>query len=255
MTERIELWDDPSPASTRAEMAIAGMFTSPCVRNVNRPTLTPFVVDGSDTAVIVCPGGGMVHLAIEHEGSQVAEWCNKQGASAYVLEYRMIPTTSDEDVQAQLAALITQPLLEGPLGQHLPIAGADIAAAIIWARARHKNVVIVGFSAGAYTVMEAALASDPSVRPDAVAAIYLPRYETRDVPADAPPLWVSAAMNDPLGVQGSFKVTEMWQQAKRPVELHLYEGGSHGYGMNTTGTSTDRWIEQLGAWLRMHKLL
>ena len=103
-------------------------------------------------------------------------------------------------------------------------------------------------------VMQLQSLNDP-ISLDEVAAIYLPRYETRDVPADAPPLWVSAAMNDPLGVQGSFKITEMWQQAKRPVELHLYEGGSHGYGMNTTGTSTDRWIEQLGAWLRMHKLL
>src|SRR5512133_3696394 len=41
------------------------------------------------TAVLICPGGGYVHLAMDHEGKQVAEWFNKQGVDAWILKYRL----------------------------------------------------------------------------------------------------------------------------------------------------------------------
>ena len=40
------------------------------------------------SAVIVCPGGGYVHLAMDHEGKQIAEWFNNLGVTAFVLQYR-----------------------------------------------------------------------------------------------------------------------------------------------------------------------
>ena len=38
------------------------------------------------TAVIVCPGGSYMRLAMDHEGKQVAEWMNMIGVTAFVLE-------------------------------------------------------------------------------------------------------------------------------------------------------------------------
>ena len=34
----------------------------------------------SSAAVVVCPGGGYHHLAVDHEGRQVAEWLNSMGS-------------------------------------------------------------------------------------------------------------------------------------------------------------------------------
>lgn len=248
--ERIELWDDPSPASTRAVMAPSDTFPLvPCVRNINRPTLTPYVIDGSDTAFIVCPGGGMVHLAIEHEGSDVCEWANKQGASGYVLEYRQLPTETDADVQKLLFEIVTKPLDQGPFAEQAVLAGEDLAAAVAYVRQHHSKVVVVGFSAGARTAYEAI---DAGV--DAIAFVYGPTMPERSLEG-APPAWIAIAADDPIGIKPVINLFERWNAAGSPAELHIFERGSHGFGMIPTDTSTDEWVEALGAWLRMHKLL
>ncbi len=40
-------------------------------------------------AVLICPGGGYSHLAMDHEGKQAAEWLNQLGIAGIVLKYRM----------------------------------------------------------------------------------------------------------------------------------------------------------------------
>ena len=62
--------------------------------DADKPTITPFIVSGeraTGTAVIVCPGGGYLHLAIEKEGTDVAHWWNSLGVTAFVLKYRLGP--------------------------------------------------------------------------------------------------------------------------------------------------------------------
>src|SRR5258708_9908716 len=54
---------------------------------VSLPTLTvwqPPVGRRTGTAVIVCPGGGYTHLAMTHEGTEVAVWLNSLGITAFV---------------------------------------------------------------------------------------------------------------------------------------------------------------------------
>ncbi|MFN8207688.1 MAG: hypothetical protein U0T82_09840 [Bacteroidales bacterium] len=41
------------------------------------------------TAVVICPGGAYAHLAMDHEGKQVAEWFNKLGVDTFILKYRL----------------------------------------------------------------------------------------------------------------------------------------------------------------------
>ena len=40
-------------------------------------------------AIVDCPGGGYVHLALDHEGHQWASYFNEQGIAYFVLKYRM----------------------------------------------------------------------------------------------------------------------------------------------------------------------
>ena len=46
-------------------------------------------------AVVICPGGGYEHLAMEHEGTQWAPFFNNLGIAVVVLKYRM-PNGNDE---------------------------------------------------------------------------------------------------------------------------------------------------------------
>lgn len=39
--------------------------------------------------VMMCPGGGYDHLAINHEGHDMARWFNSQGVTYAVLQYRL----------------------------------------------------------------------------------------------------------------------------------------------------------------------
>ena len=39
-------------------------------------------------ALIICPGGGYGHLAMGHEGTEIAEWANRMGMAAIICDYR-----------------------------------------------------------------------------------------------------------------------------------------------------------------------
>ena len=70
-----------------------GVNLSQCVdisvHNVTTPTLTPYLVAGADSAVVVAPGGGYSILAIDREGTDIAKWLNSIGVSAFLLKYRV----------------------------------------------------------------------------------------------------------------------------------------------------------------------
>ncbi len=58
----------------------------------NEATITVFhPADSINTgmAVVVCPGGGYTHLAMDHEGMQVAKWLADNGITGVVLKYRL----------------------------------------------------------------------------------------------------------------------------------------------------------------------
>src|SRR5271154_2640516 len=57
------------------------------------PKLFVYPATGAEPhpAVIVMPGGGYQHLAIEKEGGEEARWLNAHGVTAFVLEYRLGP--------------------------------------------------------------------------------------------------------------------------------------------------------------------
>jgi len=74
------LWPDGAPGAVGTE-------------EQDKPHLEIFTGYGPapHTAVIVCPGGGYRNLAYEKEGTQIAEWLNIRGITAFVLTYRLTP--------------------------------------------------------------------------------------------------------------------------------------------------------------------
>jgi acetyl esterase/lipase len=75
------------------------------------------------------------------------------------------------------------------------------------------------------------------------------------VPADAPPLFIALAADDPLFGNGGFGLIDSWRAAKRPVEFHLFEQGGHGFGMYRKTTTSTGWFDAFSRWLGMHGYL
>ena len=59
----------------------------------DKPRMYAFLPKTRSTsaAVLVIPGGGYEHVAMGHEGFQLATWLNAQGMAAFVLDYRVAP--------------------------------------------------------------------------------------------------------------------------------------------------------------------
>ena len=63
----------------------------PATKPEDEPVLflhRPGADKANGTAVVICPGGGYGHLAIDYEGHEEAEWFNTMGVTAFVLKYR-----------------------------------------------------------------------------------------------------------------------------------------------------------------------
>lgn len=241
-------------------------------RNVTYPTLTPVLPKpgtANGTAVIVAPGGGFMFLSMESEGWRVAQALADHGITAFVLKYRLNPTPREEAAyRAGLMKLImdASSKTRGPLRLPDSGAGKDALAALKLVRGRAgewgidpARVGMIGFSAGAMTTLKAVLDAgtdvDPTtLPPDFFGYIYGP-MEAVAVPANAPPMFAALAMDDGMFSRGEFGIVTSWRDAGRPVELHVFQSGGHGFGLGAPGTTNALLMPEFLAWLEMRGLL
>ncbi|WP_390621966.1 alpha/beta hydrolase [Crateriforma conspicua] len=263
----IELGTGPLPGAETPE-SWRSQYGSKFARNVTVATLTPFLPDpgkATGAAVIVAPGGGFRTLSMENEGWQVAEALAAKGVAAFVLKYRLNQTAAD----LKEFANPTRPRpRSGPRsGRPTPaemtariapqVADANAAFALIRENSEKWHVDpdrigMIGFSAGAMLTMTTTLSGGES-KPAFIASIY-GGLNAVEVPADAPPLFVAIAADDPLFPVG-FGLIESWRKANRAVELHYYEQGGHGFGMYQKSTTSTGWFDAYVRWLGMHGYL
>lgn len=240
-------------------------YGSMFARNVTEATLTPFLPapgKASGAAVIVAPGGGFRTLSMENEGWDVARALAKRGVAAFVLKYRLNQTPADLQEYARPAAPMAPPARPAPdraaAGLAPQLEDARAAFALVRARANEWNIDpdrigMIGFSAGAMLTMTTALAV-PDAAPAFLGDIYGPLGAV-EVPAEAPPLFVALAADDPLFPETDFGLIRSWRAANRPVEFHYYEQGGHGFGMYPKETTSTGWFEAFMSWLAMHGML
>ena len=253
----------------KASEAWHSQYGSVFARNVTVATLTPFLPDpakATGAGVIVAPGGGFRTLSMENEGWDVAEALAKKGVAAFVLKYRLNQTPAEmaafEQSMREMfsgAARPARPSPEQMMANLAPqIADARAAFALVRARAAEwrvdpKRIGMVGFSAGAMLTMATAL-NGQDAKPAFIGNIYGP-LQAMTAPADAPPLFVALAADDPLFGNAGYGLIDSWRTAKRPVEFHLYEQGGHGFGMYPKETTSTGWFEAFADWIRMHGFL
>jgi acetyl esterase/lipase len=265
----IRLYDGPAPGSEDwkqpEQESRTNLWQTRVVFNVASPTLTVFKPESGNangTAVVICPGGAFFALSIDSEGFDVARWLTAKGVTCFVLKYRLVECKTDDPTRE----VATRGPLEDVVAPVVKLALADANTAIGYIR-KHaddygvntERVGIVGFSAGGTVAVSAAMNYTAQTRPNFVAPIY-PAYnwaiKGSGVPSDAPPAFILAASDDPLGLAPqSVAIYRDWIAAGKPAELHLYSKGGHGFGMRKQHLPCDHWIERFSDWLEVQGLL
>ena len=247
---------------------------------VFHPTITlyqPAADKANGTAVIICPGGGYQHLAVAHEGDEVAKRFNEKGVTAIVLKYRLPDDTTMVDKSF------------GPLQDAQQAIYMLRKNAVKW-KINPARIGIMGFSAGGHLASSLAVhyadskienKEKLSLRPDFAILIYpvisfldSPHMGSvknligangtqaqkeyfsseRQVNAQTPITFLVHANNDTaVPVQNSILFDQALVKNKVAVEAHLYPGGGHGFGMHNKTTSDD-WFERLENWMAANKL-
>ena len=81
-------------------------------------------------------------------------------------------------------------------------------------------------------------------------------FAARPVPADAPPMFLAVALDDQLFAKGkSLGLIEAWRQAGRPLEVHLYEKGNHGFSFNPAFHASALYLAEFVAWMKDRKVI
>lgn len=277
----VRLWPGGAPGSegwTQQE-AVFGNTGARGVRNVVDPTITVFLPDpgtATGAGVIIAPGGGFRFLQWDNEGTRVAEYLQKHGVAGFVLKYRLTDTGTSEafgQMNAQARGGIPpdspQPPTDAPygggpiaIGRMRPLSLADGHQAMRVVRERaaewhldRQKLGIMGFSAGGYVAVTVALDNKAETRPNFVGSVYSCCLDTSViVPADAPPLFIAGAQNDPISNKSAPSIFAAWTQANKPAEIHIYQQGGHGFGTRLRNQPVDTWLERFGDWLRSQKL-
>ncbi len=245
--------------------------------DADKPSLTiyPAPADkATGMAIVVCPGGGYAHLAMGHEGQDVARWLNSIGVSAFILKYRHAP-------QYQHPA---------------PLQDAQRALRTVRARAAEwkinpKRIGIWGFSAGGHLASTAgthfddgnAKSADPiervSCRPDFLILAYpvitlKPPYahmgsrnnllgknpdpklveelsnDGRVTPQTPPTFLMHTNADTGVVAENSVRFYLALRKNKVPAELHIFEKGPHGVGLAPKDPALSIWPHLLAAWLK-----
>jgi acetyl esterase/lipase len=268
--ETIKLWEQGAPGeqATKPEVEPVLLLSRP-----NESVAVP-------TAVIVIPGGGYAHLAMDHEGAQIADWLNSMGVTAFVLKYRMSSTGHRHPV----------PMLDG-----------QRAIRAVRARANEWNIDpnrigIIGFSAGGHLASTLGTHFDDgmskaedridrvSSRPDFMILCYpvismttnFIHRGSRDnllgpnpdkslldelsnetqVTRDTPPTFLFHTTEDTaVPPENSIAFYTALRKAGVPAELHLYEHGPHGVGLARNIAGTNTWPDRARDWLKSHDWL
>lgn len=251
----IALWPQGAPGfeARRNEPEQVGSYW---VRNIHNPSLTVFPAPkakANGAAVLVIPGGGHRELVFQAEGVAPATFFNELGMTAFVLKHRLARETNS------------------PYSLEIhPRQDAQRAMRVIRSRAAEWNldtnrIGAIGFSAGGEVVAMLVYspsagnpnAADPIERMNCHADFQISIYPGPlgvpggDISADAPPAFFLVANDDNSHVGPVLAQLDKYRQAKRPVEVHLYARGGHGFNLGSRSKylSIRSWPQRLAEWL------
>lgn len=269
--ERLDVWPDLAPGETTRligeKQPPMANENPPVTRviNITRPTFTVHLAEKPNgTGVLILPGGGFGKVVPDKEGTEVAEWFNRLGVSAFVLSYRTKSEANDpgwsrplQDAQRNLAILrsraATWKLKPDRIGLLGLSAGGQVAARLLSAPPGRRSYDRIDVT------------DDVPHRPDFALLIYpwniydSQRGELVDgisVPKDCPPAFLVHTDDDRSTSLGTVLFYAGLKRYSIPAELHVYGNGGHGYGLRpVAGSQISSWPDHAAHWLGTRNFL
>ena len=247
----------------------------------DKPSLFIYLADvdkATGAAVMICPGGGYGHLAMEKEGTKIAQWYNSLGVHAFVLKYRL---GNPEGTEYQHPAMLN----DARRGLRIIRSGAQK-----WG-IDPDRIGVMGFSAGGHLASTLGThfddgrpeAEDPVERvsclPNFMVLAYpvislntkyvhagsrrnllgaTPRTEDVDFlsnetqvkPLTPPAFLFHTDADTAVPAENSVRFYLALREAGIPAELHIYEKGRHGVGFAPDDPVLSTWKDRLADWLK-----
>lgn len=270
-TKILDIWPGKAPGETadlgpEVTQPAKADENPPTTRltNISRPTLSVFLpppAKRNGTSIIICPGGGFNILAWDKEGTEVAEWFNSIGVTAFALKYRCPTANRSPNWLA-------------------PAQDAQRAVRVVRRRAAEfeidaARIGLLGFSAGGMAAGAATIkhatrlydASDEldqlSCRPDFAVLVYPAYFVDKDgqlkpefvIDKSTPPMFFVHAFNDGVTCESSVRLFLELKKAGVPSELHVYSTGGHGFGLRPSQHAISTWPQRCKEWLASRGLL
>ena len=244
--------------------------------DADKPTLTVFLPaeNPTKTGVVVAPGGGYQHLAMEKEGFAVARWLNEHGVAAFVLKYRLGPTYHHPvelgDAQRALRSVRANAVEYGVAEDHIGMwgfsAGGHLtatagthfdngrpdAADVIETKGSRPDFLILAYPVITFTDPSAHSGSRKYLLGDAPdpALVQLLSAETK-VTSQTPPTFLFSTTDDKtVPIANSVVFYEALVKAGVPAEMHIFQHGAHGAGLAPLNPQLSVWSDLLIKWMR-----
>lgn len=256
--DTIYLWSDKVPGENEVKHAPIKMDNAKGnvirLTDVTNPALIVFepeVPNNTGVGIIICPGGGYSILAIDKEGYEVAEWLNKLGYVAFVLQYR-VPNKQEgalNDIQRAIRIIRNKTDKYNLNPNRIGVMGFSAGGSLC---ARSST----GFNKNTYKNRDQF--DTFSCRPNFSMLIYpayLDKGENRSITPEleinnrTPPFFIFGTADDKYG-NSSLVMTTALRDKHIPVELHFLNKGGHGYGLRTGNIAAETWPHLAENWLK-----
>jgi acetyl esterase/lipase len=248
---------------------------------VSKPSLTVFVPDkgtANGAAVIILPGGGYQVLAIEHEGEELAKRFNEFGITAFVVKYRLPNDAimSDksmaplQDAQQAMILVRSQSAKWNLDKNRIGVVGASAGGHLAASLATHfdqsyvPNPLKVNLRPDFMVLLYPRISFEVGVESSSAKNLLGPEFKKdkmaffsvdKQVTANTPITFLLHASDDPVvKAEHSISFYQALINKKVPAEMHLYQAGGHGFGLNNK-TNNDDWFLRLISWLNSNQII
>jgi acetyl esterase/lipase len=246
-----------------------------CISGSYKPALIIFrpEINANGLSIILCPGGGYEKLALEHEGTEVAQSLTKLGITVFVLKYRLpgeVPAGDDmpsplkdfitayKTVQEKSSEWGINPSSVGIMGFSAGGHLASLASSILSSQQKKEglqNTFPPLFTILIYPVISfqddiTHIGSRERFIGKAVSMNDIRRYSSNNtVTQSSPPTFLVHCSDDLIvSVENSLLYYKACLKHNVSVEMHVYAKGGHGFGMHNDFIN-EKWMDRLESWL------